>query len=327
MPSFILGFTNEITRGIKVKVSEEWRDETTGAIVEGDTTEDVFKIFPGAFPVLTNAFFSPTYYTGEDSVRTLSNQNEMFLDFYGFKNFCFFDPEDRITKFRAVYENSNGTIGVQEFIPTNQASSNRDVAIFTFSPSFINTTGFPKKISLSVIYNSVFEQTIGTIEVSPCLIEQGQKTELWRRLYWLNEFGTFDTMLFAANSRKSFDTKRETYQRSYSGSGLQLAGAGIASGDFYFANTSPVYSNETREKIQVVSNWLTDNQSKNLKNLFASSLVYVEEYIDEPSFQGVVKVPVKVTSSNYIERNIRSDKNIQVQIDLEICEPQFRQII
>lgn len=330
MPSVVLGYTNQITRGIKIKINEEWKDETTGEIVEpGVEVEDVFKVFPGAFPVLKNAFFDPAYFTGVSplALNSLSTQTEIFLDYYGFKNFCFFDPQDKLTKFRAFVEHTDGTTGFQEFVPTNQASSNRDVAIFTFSPSYLTTSGFPKSIALFVVYDGIFESRVATIEVSPCLIEQNTKTELWRRLYWLNEFGTFDTMLFAANSRKSFDTKRESYQRTYSGTGIQIAGAGLASGDFYFANTSPVFFNETREKLQVVSNWLTDNQSKNLKNLFASSLVYVEEYIDESSFQGTIKVPVKVVSSNYVERNIRTEKNIQVQIDLEFCEPQFRQII
>lgn len=329
-PSFELGFTNQITRGVKIRISEEWRDQSTGAIQTGVSVEDVFKVFPGAFNVLKLPFFDPIVHTGDSPFyfQNLSNQEFIFLDYYGKKNFCFFDVNDKIQKFRTFWTNTDGTTGFQDFIPTNQAARNgRDVVIFTFSPSYLLSTGFPKEIGISLVYGTGFETPVATIEVSPCIIEQGKKTELWRRVFWLNEYGTFDVMLFAANTKKMFDTKRELYQKNYSGFGVDLFGGVVTPGDAFFANTSPVFMNHTKEKVQIMTNWINDKQAKDLKNLFASSLVYLEQYIDEKTFQGFVKIPVKVTSSNYTERNVRTEKNIQVQIDLEISEPQFRQII
>lgn len=317
-----VGFTNEITRGIIVNVLETWIDSNTGQIVEGVDTEDVFKIFPGAFTIYQLPHFQPSVFCDEINLKPLTFQKIIRQELTARTNFCFFNPSNIIDKFRIFCQYSNGSSSQTEISP-NFGPNDKDVTVLSIIPGNFQSSMFEMlNLFVSVITVSGFELAVSQIKIIHC------KKQNSFSLYWLNEFGTFDSMLFEGYSRQTFDVKRETYQKQYFGTGIDFS---FGQTEAKFENTRPVYFAQGNEKVKLISNWLEDSELYNLKNLFLSSLIYMKRPSDvDFAFGGFAPdeyIPVKPISTSYEIKQTRSDKNVQVSFDIELAEPFNRQSI
>lgn len=317
----VVGFTNEITRGIIVNVAETWIDENTGAIIEGDDTEGIFKIFPGAFSMYQLPFFDPAQYTNPVTLRPLTFQKVTRISVSDRTNFCFFNPLNQIVGFKIFVEYVDGTTTLTTLNPSF-VTNNKDVTILTILPFDyqINPANM-KQLSVSVLTTGGGELLAGVVVPIYC------KKDNSFPLYWLNEFGTFDTMLFEGYSRQMFETRRESYQKQYFGDGYSPA---FSTSEGKFDVTRPTYFSQGNERVKLVSNWLTDAELYNLKNLFASSLIYLKrpsdpDFVTTPGSNDLI--PVKAIPTSYEIKQTRSDKTTQITFDVELSEPFNRQSI
>jgi len=126
------------------------------------------------------------------------------------------------------------------------------------------------------------------------------------RFAWKNEFGVWDYYTFTLQSDSAFNIERQSYEKEFV--------------DYSTTSTTVAYNRERRgsaqfynalEQVQTAnSNWLTQQQSDWLKELFFSANVYQQI--------GTDFFPIVISSANLVEKtNPRTQKTFQYQIEFK----------
>jgi hypothetical protein len=128
------------------------------------------------------------------------------------------------------------------------------------------------------------------------------------RIKWKNRFGQFDFMNFNMVNRQSFSTERKTYQPqlgSWESSTLSYQ-------NYDTANTA--YIVDSKQSIQVNSNWLSDDYNDILKQLLVSDEIYW--LYDEVNIR-----PLSITTSDIQFKTGVVDKVIQYSFEFQLGQP------
>jgi hypothetical protein len=128
------------------------------------------------------------------------------------------------------------------------------------------------------------------------------------RIKWKNRFGQFDFMNFNMVNRQSFSTERKTYQPqlgSWESSTLSYQ-------NYDTANTA--YIVDSKQSIQVNSNWLSDDYNDILKQLLVSDEIYW--LYDEVNVR-----PLSITTSDIQFKTGVVDKLIQYSFEFQLGQP------
>ena len=135
------------------------------------------------------------------------------------------------------------------------------------------------------------------------------------RLTWLNKWGTWDYYNFTKKSIRTINKKPLTYHNlegTWNEGMYNLYG---------HKGGKKVLNNVANEEITVNSDWLTDEESIWLEQLFTSSDVFILNKNDLNDLtQGYVRKylePVLVKSTTNIRKTKANDKMVQYSIDLE----------
>lgn len=126
-------------------------------------------------------------------------------------------------------------------------------------------------------------------------------------LFWLNRLGGFDSFRFNRVSKTSHEITRQTYrQNPYT---LNNNAASWTYGTDSFSNTQ--FYGESKEKLTLFSNWITDTESIWLRELIESPVVYI--------YDGSILRSCNVTNNTYEEKKWLNDKMFNLQLDLEFA--------
>jgi hypothetical protein len=128
------------------------------------------------------------------------------------------------------------------------------------------------------------------------------------RIKWKNRFGQFDFMNFNMVNRQSFSTERKTYQPqlgSWESSTLSYQ-------NYDTANTA--YIVDSKQSIQVNTNWLSEDYNDILKQLLVSDEIYW--LYDEVNVR-----PLSITTSDIQFKTGVVDKLIQYSFEFQLGQP------
>lgn len=119
------------------------------------------------------------------------------------------------------------------------------------------------------------------------------------RLHWLNKLGGFDSYNFTKQSLKSMDIDRKQFKKMQS--------INYSKSDRLKTN----YNTTITDKLQINSDWISDEMADWFQGLLTSPIVYLERGIDN-------FIAVNITNSNYLIQNYlnaRKLHNLQLEIE------------
>jgi hypothetical protein len=126
-------------------------------------------------------------------------------------------------------------------------------------------------------------------------------------LFWLNRLGGFDSFRFNRVSKTSHEITRQMYrQNPYT---LNNTAVSWTYGTDSFSNTQ--FYGESKEKLTLFSNWITDSESIWLRELVESPVVYI--------WDGSMLRSCNITNNTYEEKKWINDKMFNLQLDLEFA--------
>jgi len=136
-------------------------------------------------------------------------------------------------------------------------------------------------------------------------------------LHFLNRLGGFDTMKFALVNRRKSEFQRSTYRRN----DWQLVGSQMSNVDAYnrYNETALNYAIQHKDKFNLKSDYVTEQDYTWLGQLVASSICYIEVL--------GAYFPVIIADSNYEYKVQNADKLFNFEIDIEVSKyinSQFR---
>lgn len=176
----------------------------------------------------------------------------------------------------------------------------------------------------STIYNTASYYTITPAGGSAMRIDLFSQCERFPgiRLHFLNELGGFDSFNFMLDTKHSQTTERKSYQRQP----VNKATAYNADSKRFEA-VNRNYLTKYTEKMKVISDYLTDTESKLLGELLSSPLVYMETDATQYGGTGMVLIPVSITTLEYEQKKTRVDKLFNLELDIELSTDNYRQVI
>ena len=130
------------------------------------------------------------------------------------------------------------------------------------------------------------------------------------RIKWKNRYGQFDFMNFNLVSRESFSTQRKTYQPQI--------GTWEASSLSYqnYDTANQAYIVDSKQNLQVNSNWLSEDYNEIFKQLLVSDEIYW--LYDEGN--NYVR-PLTIVTENILFKTGVVDKLIQYQFEFQYGQP------
>ena len=127
-------------------------------------------------------------------------------------------------------------------------------------------------------------------------------------IHFLNRLGGWDTMKFALVNKRSTEFTRSSYRRSE----WQLNGSTMSNVDVYnrYNETTLNYSIQHKDKMHLISDWVSENDYEWLAQLVGSSICYIE--VQSAYF------PCVIASTSYDYKLKASDKLFNFEIDIEV---------
>jgi hypothetical protein len=127
-------------------------------------------------------------------------------------------------------------------------------------------------------------------------------------IHFLNRLGGWDTMKFALVNKRQTEFTRSSYRRSE----WQLSGSSMSNVDAYnrYNETTLNYSIQHKDKMHLVSDWVSENDYEWLAQLVGSSICYVEV------LSGYF--PCTIASTNYEYKLKTSEKLFNFEVDIEV---------
>ena len=196
----------------------------------------------------------------------------------------FYDPNDLVKK---ILVNVSNTITLSKTSGEFLYNVNIKNCLDLFSLNDIGT----KNIILAT--NSSVIKTIFIDIVEPC-----SKFDTIR-LHWLNNLGGWDSYNFTKQSLKSMDIDRKQFKK------MQLIN--YSKSDRLKTN----YNTTITDKLQINSDWISDEMADWFQGLLTSPIVYLERGTDN-------FIAVNITNSNYLIQqylNARKLHNLQLEIE------------
>ena len=226
---------------------------------------------------------------------------------------------------QSVLDNNKGTAGVYvgtaggveptkivytsnvtsaDYTITGDATTSGQIAQYPIGPL---QSGFPLSGSFSYFTTQAFSGStaLGTPIKYDVVCNQKYPNV---RIKWKNRFGQFDFMNFNMVNRQSFSTERKTYQPqlgSWESSTLTYQ-------NYDTANTA--YIVDSKQSIQVNTNWLSEDYNDILKQLLVSDEVYW--LYDEVNVR-----PLSITTSDIQFKTGVVDKLIQYSFEFQLGQP------
>lgn len=127
-------------------------------------------------------------------------------------------------------------------------------------------------------------------------------------IHFLNRLGGWDTMKFALVNKRNTEFTRSSYRRSE----WQLSGSSMSNVDAYnrYNETTLNYSIQHKDRMKLISDWVSENDYEWLAQLVGSSICYVEV------LSGYF--PCTISSTSYEYKLKTSDKLFNFEVDIEV---------
>lgn len=131
------------------------------------------------------------------------------------------------------------------------------------------------------------------------------------RIAYLNRYGAYDFFNFDLINRTSYNIDRKGYQKEYS-DGIYVNGTNVVK------SINPTYYTKEVQKWKLISDYLTDEQSTLIRDLYTAPIVYA--YIVNEATINPYWIPLKVNATSYELKTIINDKlfNVELEADYEI---------
>lgn len=127
------------------------------------------------------------------------------------------------------------------------------------------------------------------------------------RLHWLNNLGGWDSYNFTKQSLKSMDIDRKQFKKMQS--------INYSKSDRIKTN----YNTTITDKLQINSDWISDDMADWFQGLLTSPIVYLERGTDN-------FIAVNITNSNYlIQQYLNARKLHNLQLDIEYSYNRYTQ--
>jgi hypothetical protein len=127
------------------------------------------------------------------------------------------------------------------------------------------------------------------------------------RLHWLNKLGAFESFNFIRNSRQSEDIERKQFKAP-----LPI---GYSKSDRLKTN----YNTTINDKININSDWISEEQSTLLEQLATSPIIYLER--SSTNF-----ISVNISNTNYDIKKFLDDRKLfNISFDIEYTYSRYRQ--
>jgi hypothetical protein len=182
----------------------------------------------------------------------------------------------------------------------------------------INPSNFTVPPTQPIITNSIDQYTVevtlstGTTEIFTFDIVEGCLEDEPLRVHYLNEWGGYDWFDFKLARKDSYQA---TSQR------MEMQPNNLTTpGNLLYAKTDRVardYCTNVVQSITVNSDWLTDAQMENMRELISSPDIYIED--------GTDLIAVNITNKNILVKQARYDEVFQQELTFEYAIKQNRQ--
>jgi hypothetical protein len=325
-----------------VQIDEFWDSDADGIlnVVSGNFVSENYNAVPFSFSPYDAPYFNTQATVNYTEPRPWTDFKEITLSEFSFYNFLLIDP---ITFFNfGLYGiigveiktfNASGqqvaTIFIPHNIAVNASLKNFITYLHVRADSFTSTTSL---VELRLKYDGVTtgETLFARIKIKRC------HKQTPRVLFFLNNYGGFDSFYFSANNFTSKQVERKTYKRYVNNYGYIFEQDKVPR----YRNSSPSYHTRVKTMMQLQSDWITDEDSRALEQLFTSPMVYLLDNGDKRKRTtdqlfdnydaGMIKktptlIPVIVKDTMYDIKYSRSHKNFQYTINIEFAEEQIRQ--
>ena len=175
-----------------------------------------------------------------------------------------------------------------------------------------------------IITSAVDTYTVQVFRVGPTImsekllftIEEPCRYEVFR-LHFLNELGGFDSFTFRDRSQQTNTITKKQYNRT--SDNIQTAGLQYLQQD----NGKQDYNSKESVAIKLRSDYILDNDKWQwLRELVGSPLVYLEFTASKGTRNFK---PVRVTSSNWIDKDVSIDKIFRLELDIALAHENFKQ--
>lgn len=175
------------------------------------------------------------------------------------------------------------------------------------------TYGAVKSIDVYVNWNN------GTSHRAYCLSIYTQSCGKYEpiRVAYLNNYGAYDFFNFDLINRATFNIDRQSYQRNYNAD-IYIQGSNIVK------QINATYYTKEKERWRLISDYLTDEQSYQIRTLYSSPLVYgyFVNNINTPSW-----IPMKLIPNTYELKTILNDKLFNIELEVEYDITNTRQSV
>ena len=183
-----------------------------------------------------------------------------------------------------------------------ESLSSNVISQLKFSTTLLKTIFTPTEVNNTVYFNVsiknlsyAFRSETKRININRAGCYRG------KNLTWLNKFGAYDTFLFTYNAIYKADVQSKSYGKQF----------GTWDGvDYIYTNTNSgnlTYLKTITEKVQVVSDWLTQSQQNWLVYIYESPLIYINE--------GVVYENIDIENSSYAVKQSEHEELFNEIID------------
>lgn len=140
------------------------------------------------------------------------------------------------------------------------------------------------------------------------------------RLYFLNELGGFDAFNFMLPDSKKVTPDFKSYKRQ-----PVDRQTGYDSINKRFETIERNFASSYTESLKLASDYLTDEEAVRLTELMTSPLIYRELDVTEYGGDGLVLVPVQLTTKEYTIKKTRLDKLFNLELDVDLTHVNYRQ--
>lgn len=258
--------------------------------------------FAGSFPLLELREFYSTYtlYNGDSS-----NEYKPLTDWSIIKcraadsQIIPFLNNGKINNLELVVTNNVG--GVTTHFINSTTPTSHTVTLFKVTPM---TYGNVDKIEVFVNWTNSAPRRYKVCDI---FVQSCGKYEPIRVAY-LNKFGAYDFFNFDLINRTNYNIEKKSYQKEYTGD-VYINGSNVVKS----INTT-YYTKET-QRWKLISDYLTDEQSVLIRDLYSSPIVFANIVNDTsiiPSW-----IPIKPLATSYELKTVINDKLFNLELDAE----------
>ena len=208
------------------------------------------------------------------------------------------------TPTKVVYTSN---LGSADYAVSGNASSSAQITTYPIGPA---QSGFPLS-TIGLEWFSVRPYNGGTplgTSIRYDLTCQQKYPNV--RIKWKNRFGQFDYMNFNMISKQSFETERRTYQPQLG----TWESSTLSYQPYDSANLA--YIVDSKQGLQVNTNWLPESYNDILKQLLVSDEIY---WVYNETTNSVR--PITIVTQNIVFKTGVVDKLIQYQFDFQYGQP------